>query len=211
MSNIFDEFGDLPLELQKEALREGEKLLDAQFAAATAADQRALTWAGFLLTGATGALGGGIALFNTQKPDVWLGYLAIIFAAAILRSAWLALATVRPTLFCLPGNRPAHWLPSEWNCVGSAQAKVKTARKDQARHIDGFIVGNKEASAQRAAKMQRSFSWAFWTASIAGITLIATVTARNPSVQKLGDAASTAIIALKGRALQNRPYFPSLY
>jgi hypothetical protein len=47
MRNAFDTFSDLPEALQKEAIREGEKLLETQFAAATAADQRALTWSGF--------------------------------------------------------------------------------------------------------------------------------------------------------------------
>lgn len=77
MSKSFDTFSDLPIALQQEALREGERLLDAQFTAAIAADQRALTWAGFLIAAATAALGGGVALFNKNPVDPLLGYASI--------------------------------------------------------------------------------------------------------------------------------------
>ena len=62
MGNTFETFSDLPDELQLEALREGEMLLQAQLTVATAADQRALTWGGLLLTGASATLGGAFAM-----------------------------------------------------------------------------------------------------------------------------------------------------
>lgn len=69
MSNKFDSFTDLPERLQVEALREGEMLLQAQLTIASAADQRGLTWGGLLLTGATAAIGAGVALLFKKGPN----------------------------------------------------------------------------------------------------------------------------------------------
>lgn len=185
MRKNFDTFADLPVTLQKEAIREGEKLLDTQFTAATTADQRALTWAGFLIAAATAALGGGVALFNNQHPDLVLGYGSIIFGIAMLRAAWLAIETVRPSKFGFPGNQPSYWLPEEWECKGSAQEKEATARTDQARHLDKCICENREAAEASAKAMHKSFEWAVWSVVAAGLILLAIVTHRHvPMVEQ---------------------------
>jgi hypothetical protein len=184
MRKNFDTFKDLPVSLQKEAIREGEKLLDTQFTAATTADQRALTWAGFLIAAATAALGGGVALFNGQHPDLVLGYGSILFGIAMLNAAWLAIQTVRPSKFGFPGNQPANWLPEEWDCVGSAKDKEQVARTDQARHLDACISDNRDAAEANAKEMHRSFEWALWSVVVAGFVLLAIVTHRNvPAVE----------------------------
>lgn len=184
MRKNFDSFNDLPVSLQKEAIREGEMLLDTQFTAATAADQRALTWAGFLIAAATAALGGGVALFNGRHPDLVLGYGSILFGIATLKPAWTAIATVRPSKFGFPGNRPANWLPEEWNCVGTAKDKEQAARTDQARHLDACICDNRDAAEANAKAMHRSFEWALWSVVVAGVVLLAIVTHRNvPAVE----------------------------
>jgi hypothetical protein len=179
MRKNFDSFADLPVTLQKEAIREGEKLLDTQFTAATAADQRALTWAGFLIAAATAALGGGVALFNGTQPDLVLGYGSIIFGIAMLMASWTAIQTVRPSKFGFPGNQPAYWLPEEWDCKGSANNKEQTARTDQARHLETCICENREAAEKNARAMHRSFQWALWSVIVAGAVLLAIVTHRH--------------------------------
>lgn len=179
MRKNFDTFADLPVSLQKEAIREGEKLLDAQFTSATAADQRNLTWAGFLIAAATAALGGGVALFNNDRPDLVLGYGSIVFGIVMLWPAWTAIKTVRPSKFGFPGNRPGNWLPEEWDCKGTAKEKEQAARTDQARHLDACICDNRDTAEGRAQAMHRSFHWALWTVVIAGVLLVAIVTLRN--------------------------------
>lgn len=130
MGNNFDSFSDLPEKLQAEALREGEMLLQAQLSVASAADQRALTWSGLLLTGATAALGGAFALLFNDPPDPALPYLALLFAGALFIAAWLSISTVAPRLFCMPGNRPGLWLPESWDCVGDDGTKLTQARRE---------------------------------------------------------------------------------
>jgi hypothetical protein len=179
MSNSFDHFADLPEQLQVEALREAERRLESQLTVATAADQRALAWAGFLLTGATGALGGGIALLNSQPPRIWLGYIAIVFAAAIFYAAWLALETVAPSLYCMPGNRPANWLPDKWACVGTDANKLKRARIEQAEHLDGAIEQNMHSAKVCAVQMHKSLKWTFCAVISAGAILVTTVTVQQ--------------------------------
>lgn len=185
MSNSFDTFKDLPESLQKEAIREGEKLLDTQFLAATAADQRALTWGGFLIAAATGALGGGLVLLNKSQPDLLVGYAAMVFATAILRAAWLAIATVEPSLFGFPGNSPVNWLPSSWGCTGSENNKIEVARTEQATHLDTLIRENREQAASNAKGMKRSFKWAVRSLIFAGAVLFAVVTYRQFDIQDL--------------------------
>lgn len=179
MRKNFDSFVDLPVSLQREAIREGEKLLDAQFTAASSADQRALTWIGFLIAAATAALGGGVALFNKNPADLLLGYISILFGISQLKAAWTAIETVRPSKFGFAGNRPANWLPEEWDCAGTAKDKEQKARTDQARHIDACICDNRDAAEQKARAMSSSFQWALRSAVIAGVLLLGIVTARN--------------------------------
>lgn len=190
MSNSFETFKDLPDELQREAIREGEKRLEAQLSVATAADSRALTWSGFLLTAATAALGGGIALINKEKPDLWLAVLAILFAGALLRAAWFSLGTTKPKLFCLPGNRPGLWLPAEWNCSGTDKRKIQNARAEQAEYLDKHIRENAEEAKERAGAIISSFKWARLTVLIGGIALLATVVFRQLAI---GEIASQIV------------------
>jgi len=184
MSKAFDSFGELPVALQQEAIREGERLLDAQFTAAIAADQRALTWGGFLIAAATAALGAGVALFNKRPVDPLLGYASIIFSISLLRAAWVAIRTVRPSKFAFPGNHPANWLPHEWDCVGTEEDKLKAARTDQARSLENCICDNRDAAARKARSMRHSFEFALWSVVAAGLLLLVTVTGRTFTIQE---------------------------
>jgi hypothetical protein len=172
MSNIFEPFALLPDELQKEALREGEIRLQAQLQIAAAADQRALTWGGLLVAAATGALGGGLALVSNRTPDYILGVIAIAFSASIMSAAWKALSTVQPGQFCLPGNKPGSWLPSEWNCIGSISRKIAEARIEQAEHLTNQITENAESARDRATSMATSFRGAYRTIRVSGAILV---------------------------------------
>lgn len=178
MSNNYEAFSELPEELQREALREGELRLHAQLGVATAADQRALTWGGLLVAAATGALGGGLALVSKERPDYILGLLAVFFAVAMMVAAWSALATVQPAKFCLPGNRPVNWLPSDWDCVGSDKRKIQRARIDQAKQMSEHIAENAETARIRAKEMARSFLWARRALWVSGTVLLGIIVLR---------------------------------
>jgi hypothetical protein len=172
MSNDFDEFAKLPVELQLEAIREGEKRVEAQLQIATSADQRALAWGGLLVAAVTAALGAGIALTTKEKPDYPLAFLAIGFAGFLTWGAWTALSTARPEQYHVPGNRPAHWLPSAWKFTGSSVANMNRARREQAECLQEAIEHNATASAKKAANLLRSYDIAKWTMALGGAALL---------------------------------------
>lgn len=172
VGNTFDSFSDLPEKLQLEALREGEVQLQAQLSVATAADQRALTWGGLLLTGASASLGGAFAMLFKNAPDMGLIQLALLFAAALFVAAWLAISTVAPKLFCMPGNNPGSWLPENWDCTGDAKSKIRQARRDQAAQLDKFIRENADSAKARAKRMHWSFGISFFAVFAAWVCFL---------------------------------------
>src|SRR3546814_4971368 len=107
MSEIksFDELRQLPECVLFEVVREAELLIQAQLTCAIAADQRALTFAGFLITAATAAFGGGVALAMTDHR-IAITALAVLYAGGLSYAAYLASESARPNLFCFPGNYP---------------------------------------------------------------------------------------------------------
>lgn len=159
-------------------------LLGAQLAIATAADQRALSWAALLIGGATGALGGGIALLTQSRPDPLLAILAILFAAALLAACHLAIDTISPTLFCVPGNRPSNWLPEEWDPGDDDVAAIAKARAQQAEQIDEFIKRNDAVATANGAKMRRSIGIAFWAVVVAAAALFAILVSRHYTIRE---------------------------
>lgn len=152
--------------------------MQAQLAIATAADQRALTWGGLLVAAATGAIGGGLALIGKSSPDYVLGLLAVGFSFAMMIAAWHSLQTVQPGQFCLPGNRPANWLPENWECIGTEGRMLQQARREQAEHLSNQIAENAENARKRALKMASSFKLAKITLFVSGLILLAIIVAR---------------------------------
>lgn len=158
MDRTFDTFGELPEQLQIEALREAELRIQAQLSVAAAADQRALSWGGFLITASIAVLGSGFALFLGSNKHLGLAALALIIGSSLLGAASLALWSVRPGLFCLPGNRPGLWLPHQWDCKGSERRKIIQSRIDQAVQLDKHITENAKIAQRRAFLMLASYN-----------------------------------------------------
>ena len=171
MSKNFEEFSTLPKQLQLEAIREGEARLQAQLSIATAADSRALAWSGLVIAAATASLGAGLALLNQADPDYVLALITLSFSGSMLIAAHRALSTVNPQRFSLPGNRPDHWLPSEWDCIGSENRKVATAQREQAECLTDSIKENSLLAEQRAQKMNSSFDHSWQTVALTAIAV----------------------------------------
>ena len=118
-----------------EIIREGEARLNTQLQIANAADGRALSIAGFETTAATAALGAGIALAGGDHKDLWLTILALIFSVVMVATAMLAVSTVRPARFSVPGNNPKNWLPDQWLGRQSGDYSLIQARVEQAGNL----------------------------------------------------------------------------
>lgn len=174
----FDEFSKLPISLQKEAIREGEARLQAQLAVAAAADARGIAWGGLLTAAVTASLGAGIALMSAEKPDYALAVLAICFAAALLMASGLAISTVAPEEFDLPGNTPTYWLPPNWGCAGSARRMEARARLEQAECLANAVKANRDRAALKAKNMKRSFAIAFSAIGLGSFCLFAIIITR---------------------------------
>jgi hypothetical protein len=83
--------------------------LQGQLAAAVAADQRALVFAGFLAA-ATAALGGAAAnILIDHNADHFVGRLAMCAAAGLLFAMLCAIVAARPTRWFFPGSHPKDW------------------------------------------------------------------------------------------------------
>lgn len=172
MSNEYEAISSLPEDVQVEIMREADLRLNAQLTVAIAADQRALTYGGFLIAAATGAIGGGIALLTKEEPDFGFSAIAIIFACGMLYASWEAIHTVMPNLFCLPGNRPGLWLPDQWESHGIHPPTIGRARIEQAKHIDKMIRDNASAAELAAKHMRRSFYAAILSTTLAAAVLV---------------------------------------
>ncbi len=172
MDSPFHEFSKLPIELQREAIREGELRLKSQLEIATAADRRAQTWTGLLITAATAALGAGLALVTKAEPEFLLAFIALAFACGMLRAAHISNTTTEPEEFCLPGNTPSHWLPSQWACKGNEKEKVARALIEQAEALADSIDSNASRAKIRGQKMKASYRIAEAIIMAAGIAVV---------------------------------------
>jgi hypothetical protein len=167
----YDGLRDLDDNVLGEVVREGEAKLEAQLQIATAADQRALTLASFQITAATAAVAGGVALMTSQQPDKLLALIAFLFALALLALAGLALWTVVPRKFKIPGNMPLNWRKDQWRWQDKG-FDIKAARIEQAACLEEQIATNREQLDGSAGLMRISFLGTIITAAISALLLM---------------------------------------
>lgn len=166
-----------------EVLREAEDRLRAQLQAATAADQRALTIAGFQITSAIASLGGGVALARANPPDLWLSFLAIVFAAVMAISAREAVVSAQPQDFDFPGNRPEAWLPENWHSAEHGHTLAQ-ANIEQAACLDESIEDNAESMREAGGRVRRSLKWSIGAVALSALLLFGTLVVRNWSIRE---------------------------
>ena len=153
---------DLEEKILAEVVREGEMMVLAQFQAATAADQRCMAWAGFVITVGTAAVGASFTLGIGGKHfplAVISGLLSVLLSVSAMR----AIQSVVPSTFYLPGNLPENWLPSRWE--ESRPHNLHQARIEQARCLQLQIEDNKKW-AQKSGELLRESMWLAVTAAL---------------------------------------------
>lgn len=168
--NGFKSFETLTEEVLAEVVREGELLLSSQLQAGIAADQRALTFAGFATT-AAGAVFGLVIANPVPKevlPPTFVAVLGLGLAAALLVAVVMAILSALPRQFFFPGNEPANWAPEHWSLPPSARRTLKAARIEQAQVLQTMISANK-AGAERQAQLIRRAVWLAFGAAIAAL------------------------------------------
>jgi hypothetical protein len=155
----------------EEVVQEGQARLESQLQVATAADQRALTLAGFQITAATGSVAGGVALMTGDEPNQALALVAFLFALTILALGGIALWTVVPRKFKIPGNQPLNWRKNQWRWQDKG-FDIKAARVEQAACLEEQIVANRKQLDSTARLMRTSFFGTISAAAIAAILLM---------------------------------------
>lgn len=169
--NDFESLRTLSDDVLAEVVREGELRLQAQLQIATAADQRALTFAGFQIAAATGSLAGGVALMTADDPDLVLAATAFTFALVLLIGCLFAIATVWPRKFSIPGNEPHNWAPHEWRWADKG-FDLKAARVEQASCLQEGIQKNQRAATRSSRWMHWSMVTTAAAVGTAGISLL---------------------------------------
>jgi hypothetical protein len=172
-----NDLGRLEDEVLKEVVREAEARLGAQLQIATAADQRALTFAGFLIATATAALGAGLALLTRVPTDFTLAAVSLGFALGILAAAAIAMYTIWPRTFAIPGNEPENWLPENW-ASGGNDLTIKRARVEQATCLQDMLKRNAVAARTAAKRMRLSMAVSAACVAVAALLLAGTLICR---------------------------------
>jgi len=124
-------FESASVEMLAEIIREAESRMSAQQAAASAADQRALTFAGLLAAGATAFIS---QLSPHHNAAFWIN---VVVTVLLISAALLALCSARPTPWGFVGSEPGQWID---DIVERRPMHIVFA--EQASHYDGAIRRN---------------------------------------------------------------------
>jgi len=162
------ELRHLPEEVLSEVVREGEMRLAAQFAAAAAADQRAMSWFSLLVTITIAALGGAATLLVSGR-FFYVAMTLLLFSFALLVASFKAVECVRPRLFSFPGNLPENWLPERWQ--DPDKLDIVQARVEQSICLNNAIDDNKRLADAAGRNLQHSINVTIWALLLTIVSL----------------------------------------
>ena len=165
-------------EVLGEIVREAELRLGSLLEIAGAADSRAMTLAGFQISGATASLGAGLIPLQEPHGQVWLSVLSLLFTFLMIVAALLAVSTLRPAKFHVPGNRPGNWLPDCWFDGKAHGFSLVQARLEQAACLETAIAENEQWIEWAAGRVRRSIDCMLLAVGIAGMMLLAWIAIR---------------------------------
>jgi len=134
-----------------EILREAESRLEAQLTAAIAADQRAMTFLGFLLALVTFLVGAAIAAATASTPSPFVAYLSTAGAVGLMVAAFFAFVATRPIDFEFVGNDPESWLGDV-----TQGSLLHDALAEQCAHYDDMLKSNRRAMSESSKSLWRS-------------------------------------------------------
>jgi hypothetical protein len=150
---LSNEYTTDDLDLLKEIVALSEKRLEAQLSAALAADQRALVFAGFLVTSIIALLGGGTALLLKAPADLFLGWTALVTAAVLAASLGLTVFSARPVTWAYPGTSPEIW---KGDIAGKKGEAARLA--ERAADCENKIVENERHMSTNGRRLSRALA-----------------------------------------------------
>jgi hypothetical protein len=171
----FEPFLNFNQEILSEIIREGELRLTNQVTTATAADQRALSIAGFQIAALTALVGGVAAILLSDKPNIYIVLVGFLQISAFLLAAFKAIASARPQLFSFPGNQPENWSASEWNFpdVTESTATPEKAKVEQIYCLNQAIGKNMATMESSAEAIKLSIDITFWSILVSSLLVAA--------------------------------------
>ncbi|WP_293967752.1 hypothetical protein [Sphingomonas sp.] len=158
-------------EVLEQVVREAETLIAAQLVVAGAADQRAMTFAGFLIAAATAAIGGVVALILSDKPDWSVVTIGTSYSLLMVVASGCAIWSAKPGPFSFPGNEPSCWHPDQWHAGASGPHDLHQARVEQAVTLQSQLGKNKRSLAKNSRWMRVAMALAF-LATLAGAVAV---------------------------------------
>jgi hypothetical protein len=151
----------------QQMLAQAETYLNAQLQIGTAADQRALVFAGFIAAIVVAA-GGGASALLLAGDSLFLGYLGFATVAGLLVSLACAVHAARPVSFEYPGNSPAEWAQD----ISTGKSLLDSMR-EQAAHYATMIETNNRTLESNCIWLRRSQMIALWVLTLGGAACLA--------------------------------------
>ncbi len=152
-------------------VQEGEAKLQAQLNVATASDQRAISFLGFLVGAATAVIGAAVVVLLSKRPDITLLCIAYLYAAALMFSASKAVKVFKPKAFSFPGNEPQNWVTTQWNFENLKQRTIKHALVEQCYTLNQAIQKNTIDMKENAKYLKQSIDISIYATIAAGFAL----------------------------------------
>ncbi len=146
-------------------LEDAHMMIAAQLESHLSTNQRGFAIASIALAGATAVSGTYFALDQAEIPVHQAPMVTLTIGFLI--SALLAVISVRPTAFCLPGNEPKNWLPSTWE--DGVSRNTKRAVFEKLKILQSQIQQNKTLAVRRALLQTISFACAAVTVIVFGV------------------------------------------
>jgi hypothetical protein len=150
---------DVTLELRQlseqvltEIVREAETMIASQYQSHLASEQRGLAIFGIGLTTSSVLTGAYLTIDRTVSNGILLANSSFWLAVGLSISASLALCSVWPRTFNIPGNEPKNWLPEHW--PAGVKRTLKQTRLEQCKVVQDRISDNRK-TANRKARLQR--------------------------------------------------------
>lgn len=122
-------------------LAQAQTFLDAQFRAAQALDQRAMTSASIFIAFSAAII--GFAAQNEVLDEGMLTIPAIVSAAFLLVAAVLAFWAARPVDFYYPGSHPREWWPVAFEPLKEVLAGESENYQEAIDHNDSTLRHNR--------------------------------------------------------------------
>lgn len=152
-----------------EVIRQSEAYLDMQAKMAIAADQRATTFSGFLVTSIVALVGAAAVSFLGNRAHE-LGWIAIVCALGLFVCLCLALYAARPVEFEYVGNTFSSW---EKDILSSKD--YHDCLFEQAKHYDDQIKKNDRTIRENASYFQAATNGTIAVIAVSGFLFAGTM------------------------------------